>query len=407
MKNRKITLKYMFMQAIYWGTVCSILGYTVTYMKDLGYSNSYIGVALAIANGVSAVMQPLIANIADKNPKWTIVRVNTVLSILMLIGSAAMIVYKSATLILTLLIGVITVVNGLIQPFLNSLAVALQKNGINLNYGVCRAAGSLFYAIVSSILGELLTVFPSRILPVASTILCALLLVAAIMNKVDVSAESEEDKSEETALKKTEATPLLEFIAKNKRFSLYVVGVSLVFYMHMVMTTYLIQIVENVGGDSSNMGFSLGLAAALELPAMIGFNFIVKKIKVQTLLRISAVSFTVKALAMTLATNPGMIYAAQIIQMTAFALYIPSSVYYVGHLFKNSDMNKGQSMSTMTLTVGSFFSSLFTGYLIDKYSVNTMMWISLAVSVVGTVIMIATIQEFDDDFDVKSCGETV
>lgn len=398
----------MFMQAIYWGTVCSILGYTVTYMKDLGYSNSYIGVALAIANGVSAVMQPLIANIADKNPKWTIVRVNTVLSILMLIGSAAMIVYKSATLILTLLIGVITVVNGLIQPFLNSLAVALQKNGINLNYGVCRAAGSLFYAIVSSILGELLTVFPSRILPVASTILCALLLIAALINKVNVSDKSDNiDKSEAISKDDAEATPLLEFIVKNKRFSIYNIGVSLVFYMHMVMTTYLIQIVENVGGDSSNMGFSLGLAAALELPAMIGFSFIVKKIKVQTLLRISAVSFTAKALVMTLATNPGMIYAAQIIQMTAFALYIPSSVYYVGHLFKNSDMNKGQSMSTMTLTVGSFFSSLFTGYLIDKYSLNTMMWISLAVSVVGTVIMIATIQEFDDDFDVKSCGETV
>lgn len=406
--NKKVTLKYIFIQAIYWGTVCSALGYTVTYMKDLGYSNSYIGVALAIANVASAIAQPIVANIADRNPKWTMVRVNTVPAALMLIISAVMMVYRRATLILTFIIILLTVVNGVIQPFLNSLAVKYQEKGIKLNYGVCRAAGSLFYAVVSAILGELLVIFPVKIIPVASAVLSILLLIAAVINNVEkVDGTVSQDDSLADTNNRDDATPLPEFLRNNKRFVIYLVGVSLIFYMHMVLTTYLIQIVENVGGDTSNMGLSLALAAILELPAMIFSDKLLKRFKVQTLLKIAAISFSVKALAMTIATTPTMIYIAQLFQISAFALYIPCSVYYVSRLFKNSDMNKGQSLTTMATAIGPVFSNLFTGYLIDRFSVTTTLWISFGISVIGTVIMIVTVEEFkNDDFDVKTCPKS-
>lgn len=415
--NKKVTLYYIFIQAIYWGTVCSALGYTVTYMKDLGYSNSYIGVALAIANVASAIAQPVVASIADRNPKWTLVRVNTVLAALMLIISAVMMVYRRATLILTLIIILLTVVNGVIQPFLNSLAVKYQEKGIKLKYGVCRAAGSLFYAVVSAILGELLVIFPVKIIPVASAGLSVLLLIAAVINNVEKASEDKVSEgvdktvfladSLEDSNRPNDATPLPKFLRKNKRFVIYLVGVSLIFYMHMVLTTYLIQIVENVGGDTSNMGLSLALAAVLELPAMIFSDKLLKRFKVQTLLKIAAISFSVKALAMTVATTPTMIYIAQLFQISAFALYIPCSVYYVSRLFKNSDTNKGQSLTTMATAIGPVFSNLFTGYLIDRFSVTITLWISFGISVIGTVIMIVTVEEFkNDDFDVKTCPKS-
>lgn len=411
--NKKVIFKYMFIQAIYWGVVCAAMGYAVTYMKDLGYSNSYIGVAMAMANLASVITQPLLANIADKNPKWTMLRVNSVLAALMLALSAVLIVYRNATLILTLIICILTVVVGAMQPFINSLAVKYEENGFNVNYGLCRAAGSLFYAVVSAILGELLVYFPSKIIPITLTVLCALLLVAAVINKTEklpASGDSENVNSGNISNESDyeEATPLSEFLRVNKRFVIYLIGVSLVFYMHMVLTTYAIQIVENVGGDTSNMGFTLAISAALELPAMIGSNYLLKKFKVQTLLKISAVSFSVKALAMTIAATPMMIYLAQIFQISAFALYIPCSVYYVAHLFKNSDMNKGQSLTTVATAIGPVFSNLFTGYLIDRFSVNTTLWISFGISVIGTVIMIITVQEFpNDDFDVKTCPKNI
>lgn len=392
--NKKIMLKYMFLQALYWGLVCSAMGYAVTYMKELSYSNSYIGITMAVANLASVFAQPVIANIADKNPKWTVTRVNIVLAILMLVLSVIMIALKSASLMLTLVVCVLTVVNSLMQPFLNSLAIKYQESGINLNYGVCRAAGSLFYAVVSSILGELLVVFPCSVIPIASTVLCALLLVAAVINRTDNLKST--DGASLHAKDEAEATDLLTFLRKNTRFVVYILGVSLIFYMHMVLTTFSIQIVENVGGDTSNMGFTLALSAALELPAMIFSDRLLKRFKVQTLLKISAISFSVKALAMTLATTPTMIYVAQIFQISAFALYIPCSVYYVGRLFDKSDMNKGQSLTTMATALGPIFSNLITGYLIDKYSVNTMLWISLAISILGTIIMIVTVEEFPE-----------
>lgn len=404
--NRKVTLKYIFIQAIYWGVVCVVMGYAVTFMKDLGYSNSYIGVTMAIANLASAFTQPILANIADINPKWTVTGVNIVLSVLMLVLSAILVVYKNATLLLTLILIILTVVVSTMQPFLNSLAVKYEESGRAVNYGVCRAAGSLFYAIVSAILGELLVFLPGKIIPISAVLLCLLLLVSAVINKVGIPDSVSQEPSEKS--ENSDATPLPEFLKKNKRFVIYIIGVSLIFYMHMVLTTYSIQIVENVGGDTSSMGFSLAISAALELPAMIGFNFLIKKFKVQTLLKISAISFSVKALAMAVATTPTMIYLAQFFQISAFALYIPSSVYYVAHLFKNSDLNKGQSLTTMATAIGPVFSNLFTGYLIDRFSVSTTLWISLGISVIGTVIMIVTVEDFKhDDFDKKTlskCG---
>lgn len=53
----------------------------------------------------------------------------------------------------------------------------------------------------------------------------------------------------------------------------------MMFYSHNLINTYLINIIEKAGGNSSDMGISLSIAAALELPAMAGFSFLVKKFK--------------------------------------------------------------------------------------------------------------------------------
>lgn len=411
--NKKITIKYVLLQGAYWAALCSLTGYAVTYMLALGYSNSYIGIALAISSIVTAFVQPMIANIADKNSKWSIRRVNTVLSVIMLSLSVVMIFYQTVSFALTLIICVISVANATMQPFLNTLAVKIQNAGISLNYGVCRATGSLSYAIVSVIIGKLMTILPPVVLPICSVILSIVLLAASLINGTERLAdmpgasealepipdtsealESVPDEVILTREESVEATPLFIFMKRNVKFVIFLIGTVFVFYMHMVTSTYLIQIIQNVGGDSSNMGLSSTIAATLELPTMIGSAYLLRKFKVQTLLRVTAVFFSVKAVAMTWAVSVEMIYLAQIFQLAAYALYIPCSVYYVGHLFKDSDMNKAQSLTTTAMVIGSVFANFFSGILIDKYSVNTMMRISVVISFIGTIIMMLSIQKF-------------
>ena len=51
------------------------------------------------------------------------------------------------------------------QPFINSLTFAFEKNGIHINFGLARGIGSVAYAVMSLILGNIVAIFSPELLP--------------------------------------------------------------------------------------------------------------------------------------------------------------------------------------------------------------------------------------------------
>ena len=116
------------------------------------------------------------------------------------------------------------------------------------------------------------------------------------------------------------------------------------------------------------------------------------KINIKNTIIISAIFFTLKHTLTYFATNMFMIYLAQATQMLAYALFIPASVYYVDKLFDTKDAVKGQALVTTSMTVSGVLASFLGGILLDSMGVYETLFLGLVLSVVGTIVMIVTVE---------------
>ena len=102
---------------------------------------------------------------------------------------------------------------------------------------------------------------------------------------------------------------------------------------------------------------------------------------------ISSAFFAIRAAGFMLAGNVMTMYLAAMLQIGSFALYIPSSVYYVNETMLDQDKFKGQAVMTATNTLGGVFGSLFGGFLIDNAGVGAMNTVCFAMAAAGAVLV--------------------
>ena len=60
------TAGYACIQSFYWMSFSAVMGFTSLYLLDVGFTNTEIGIIIAIAGIISAILQPIFAGYADK-----------------------------------------------------------------------------------------------------------------------------------------------------------------------------------------------------------------------------------------------------------------------------------------------------------------------------------------------------
>lgn len=393
LKNHKgLDLKYAIIQAFYFMAFCSMIGYASVFLLNKGFSNGEIGIVLALSSVAAVIFQPVVASFIDNNKK---IEIKNVISLAVLVVVAmSLVLYfmnKPSMMLLALIIMVFTIFQ-VLQPLMNSLAFSFEKRGYAINFGLARGIGSVAYALTSMVLGYVLESYNPNVLPlfyVAFSIGVLLFVYSFALPKGAKEVEVVEENNEE----EVEQLSIGQFVMKYKLFMLFLAGTVLVFFEHTIINNFFIQIINNVDGSSSDMGNAIFLGAMLELPTMALFSRLKEKIHCSTLLKIAAIFFTIKHLLTFLASSMVLIYAAQVLQMLAFALFIPASVYYVTQLVDKVDLVKGQAMVTGAMTLSSVFASFLGGILLDSVGAHTMLLIGLVVSVIGTAIMIFSVEK--------------
>lgn len=385
---RSYTIKYALAQALFWMALCAIKGFMSVLLLDRGYTNTQIGIILAVSSIVTVFMQPAVASFADKHRE---IPLKNIISVFAAVGSllAALTIFLTTeSLALTVVMIFSVIIITVLYPLINSLYVMLGESGIKINYGVGRAAGSLGYALFSLLLGKLLETAPTVILPLSGLVLLIAFTLTTLLlwDKRAISGKDRTDISPDASSEEG-ALGVFQFMKRNLRYMLFLFGVALVFYNHTNVSDYLVQVVSAVGGTSTDLGTAVFICAIVELPAMLFFNSLLKKFSCRTLLRISAVSFTVKHLLVLFATNVTTLLISQVFQMTAFALFLPASVHYVGKLLNKADAVKGQAFVTSAVALGGVFASLASGRILDIYGAKTMLLIGTVVAAVGSVII--------------------
>lgn len=388
--NRKYTIKYSAVHGIYWSAFCSSISFASVFLLSKHFSNSQIGIVLAIANTFSVLLQPAVAAFADTTSKVSMKDL-----IVIFAGTAGALAavryFISGYFVLLAVLFILELIILLtLQPFVNSLGMQLINKGIGINFGLARGIGSMTFAVISILLGVLVERFGTDSLPVVSVGLCVMLGVVICTFTMKKSPPDRDgairSESVEITKKNVAADSLFSFLAHNRKFAALMVAVAFTFCSHSMINSYLIQITENVGGTAKDMGIATGIAAAIELPAMILFGFLVKKIRCSSILKFSLFFFMIKTAITLLAANIWMLYAAQIFQFSSYALFIPASIYYVNEIIARDDLAKGQAFMTSAITLGGVAASLLGGWLLDGPGVGGMLLAGLIASALGFAI---------------------
>ena len=96
---------------------------------------------------------------------------------------------------------------------------------------------------------------------------------------------------------------LLGFFNRYRAFTVFMLGGVLVFFAHFLVAYFAIQVIEPIGGDSTDLGMTCFLSAIGEVPVMLLFIYINRKFSAHALLRFTAVMFVVKQILIFLATS--------------------------------------------------------------------------------------------------------
>ena len=392
-----LDIKFSSIQFIYFASFCSLLGYSSVFLLDRGVSNSLIGTILAAISVIAVFTQPAIAAFADKNKHIELRKIILAVMALAVILSVGIYFVKDITiLMLCMFVGIATCLQT-IAPLMNSLAFTFEKYGVEVNYGIARGMGSAAYALTSFALGFLVEDFGTSIIPlvyIACNILLVILVNMFVLPKTYVAeaVAVEEEKEKEEVV---EQLSFVGFLKKYKKFMIFVLGVVVVFFTHTIINNFYIQVLEPIGGTESHMGTAVFIAAIVELPAMMLFTNIRKKIRISTLIKFSVIMFAVKHGLTFLASDMTLIYVAAFSQIGAYAVFLPASVYYVNQVIAKEDQVKGQAMMTMANVASGIVANLAGGFLLDMIGVHNVLLMGTIISIVGAVIVLMTVEKVD------------
>lgn len=382
----KNNIKYSAIQGLSWMDFCAIVGFAATYLSIRGYSSTEIGVILAADNIISLIIQPFLADLADRSSKFSVVRILSALFGIMAVCAIVISLTDTKCLLIAVLYAIMAGMMNASGGFSISLQFLMGSGESKVNFGICRAVGSLCYAILASVLGTMVEKISENCIPVSIAIISALLFLMMMIARRRGSLRS---RKEDTSKGHT----LREFIRLNPKIIWMMLAAAMLFFEQTLLNNFMIMIVENVGGGSAEMGYLSAVTAVLELPCMIFFSRLAKKFRCSTLLMFSIIMFGVKGFATLFATNMIMLFMAYAIQFFAFALYTPAIVYYAELTVAKEDTVKAQSGFNLVSSLGAVFSSVLGGLLIDNIGVSYTILVAAIVASAGAVIAVFALQQ--------------
>lgn len=387
--TKQLNIEYFSLQSLFWMTYCMVVGFSVTYLLSCGYSNSEAGYILASANICALVLQPFFADLADRSKKINAMTIFLISISILFVCSIGLFFISVRSVILTLIYVVMITLANAVIAFLTSVQFLMDPSKTKINFGLCRAGGSLFFAILSAAMGILIERIGMKSIPTALFIITFLIIILCIYitrHRIHTTYESTND------LTYQKSSTLLVFFKENPKFIILSIAMLFIYYAHAFITNFTISIVRNVGGDHREMGYLIAFMALMELPGMIGFKEISRRFKVSSLLLFSMLMFSAKAIIVWLSPSFMTLTFGFALQVVSFALYIPASVQYANIIIDEKDTVKAQMMFNLMQTGGAVFSSIIGGWLIDYSGISHALLVGAILSCIGTMIAFTGIQ---------------
>lgn len=371
---------YASVQFLYWLVYALLYAYASTFLQDKGFTNTQIGLIVGAAYLLASVLQPALARL------YNAVRLSIERCMCAILGTVILlsVLVMFAGTFKPLLAGLVIVNMGVyaaLQPAVNALVQRWEATGGRINFGIARSIGTLAYALMSFSFGQLLKKVSPAYLPVFYAV--AMALFAGML----FSLQAPSGEIEKKAVPGVAPSGTAEAgTGADGGFLVVIIGIGFLIFGHSSFDCFLLQILQNVGGGSTNIGTAILIGAAVEIVALSSYDKLSSRFGDRKLLVFSAFMWACKLLATYLARSPMGVYGAELFQMLSFGIYTPAIVAYVNRHFSGKENLKWHSYTGSAYTVGSVLASFCGGLILDAAGASAMLLTATAATVVGSVI---------------------
>lgn len=422
MKKKDLTLLYSLTLITYWGAY-GCFSFAAAYMLKLGIPATVVGTMVAAPGLLSCFLQPFLASYADRAKKPVLIK------LLVTLGSCSVTLFAVQLIPgLPIYLAGILYAMGLLftdamVPLVNAVYVEYTRSGYPINYGVSRGCGS-----VSSAAGMLISGFLMAKLGMTWMLVFYLsfylVTLIFLMNfpklksrgKANEAVSTSDEATEvavteaastgtaenltvsETSEVSTETAPescsIPVFFRKYKWYCISLLGFMLFAMFLSMIESYMIAIMERLGGDSSHVGVALFISTIAGTPVVFFFTRIRKRVHDLNLLRISAIMFLIRSVLTLFAPNILTIYLIQTMHICSYSFMAPTQVYYAGAKVNAADMVKGQAFISASWALGCSFGNFIGGQLLP-FGVRTLLMSGILMTACGSIVLFLTISKKD------------
>lgn len=390
MKNRSATAAYALIHAMLWCVYGFLFSYANPYLTEqLRFSNTAAGLILGIATALSFALQPILTAVVDRTG-LNVKKVSFFCALLTAVCAALTLLHleKNTTM---LLFAASCVCLQVLPSFANALGMEGIRGGQSINFGLARGIGSVCFGLSARLASPLISAMGMDAVALSGALSAAVLALAiAFFPKNPLRADRK------NAEKPTSAR---QFFREEPKFLLLLFGVILLYIGHNVLSNCMYRIAESKLSDAAQdtvteaQGTALLIAAVAELPMMFLFTKLVRRVRCDVWLLLSAVFMTLRVLLTLVLPTASGLYAAQLSQALGYALFAVASVYYVGSVIAEKNVVKGQTYLGACNTLGCLLAYVLGGSLIDRLGVEDMLLVCAVLSAVGVACLRGGLRE--------------
>ena len=143
------------------------------------------------------------------------------------------------------------------------------------------------------------------------------------------------------------------------------------------------------------MGVALFIATLIEMPVLIYFTQVHRRLGHSFMLKVAGLSFLLKSFLLLWAPSVTAIYAIELLQATSYAFLSPTQLYYANDKIDSADMVKGQAFITASYTLGCAIGNFIGGQLLEFFHVHALLLAGVGMAAAGTLILFLTVDKRD------------
>lgn len=381
-----VALLYCLVQILYWSSGFATVGLAAAYLGRIGFSSGSIGFITAAAGPIGFMLVLCLSVRIDRAGPDTLYRVIAGLLTVQILLIAGLALSRYAGVVTALLYTLFLSHAHVMNSLFSKLYINLKKCGLRIDFGVARGLGSLAYGCSSFAAGYLMARHPERFVHSLTLIFYTLLLfvilaLRMLSRRVPLPPDPVSPPAEEHPPLRLGA-----FLWNYRLFFVVALGLSIVSASNKTFTTFLVTIVEELGGDIRSFTAITGFLALIEIPLMLFFSKLRRKRDVPAMLLASLLLYAAKLGGAAWARSLPVLFAAVTAQAFAAGLYHPARVEYVREVIPHRDTAKCLAILDGTPVFLSFLTILGSGRLLDSIPARTVCLLLFLLALLGTLI---------------------